>query len=282
MFGFRVPVRGDLHMHSHFSDGIHSPEEMVREARARSLAVIALTDHDTMAGFAAARAEGARIGVEVLPGVEMSVRFAGREVHLLAYGLDPSRPAVAARFAAFTAARWSRIARMVGKLVDLGVPVTVQEVRAQMLDAGSLPCRPHLARALERAGHVRTAAESFERYIGDTGPAYVGFEHDADAGEAIRFVGSEGGVAVLAHPFLSRAADLLPALADLGLDGVETRHPEQDAAAERELIAFCRDRGLIATAGSDAHDIASVGRAACDAATLHALTDRIESRRGRI
>lgn len=269
-------------MHSRISDGLASPEEMVREAVARSIGVISLTDHDTMAGVAQARAEGARRGVTVIPGVEISAKFAGREVHLLAYGLDPARPTVLERFGRFREARWTRILRMVGKLVELGVPVTEQDVRAEMLDAAALPCRPHLARALERIGQVRVAADSFARWIGDAGPAYVGFEFEQLAEEAIRFVHDEGGIAVLAHPHSSRAVELLPALADAGLDGVECRHPEQTPSQTDELVAFCRARGLAMTGGSDAHDPAGVGRACATETDARDLMDRIVARRGLI
>lgn len=280
--GFRIPVQGDLHLHTSLSDGLLSPEELVREAAARSLGVVSVTDHDTMDGVFPARAEGAKRGVRVIPGVEISARHQGREVHLIAYGLDPGRAPVREFFLAFREARWRRIGRMVEKLVALGVPVTVDAVRAELLDARTLPCRPHLARALARGGHVGSASESFFRWIGDDGPAYAGFDHEVGCAEAIRFIHAERGVAVLAHPASSRAVDLLPELSDAGLDGVECLHPEQGAGDARDLLAFCGGRGLLATGGSDAHDAAGVGRVRVDEAAVAALAARIETRGGLI
>ena len=280
--GFRVPDCGDFHLHTRLSDGMLPPERLVAEARSRGLTHIAVTDHDTLAGVAAARAEGRRLGVAVIPGVEMSTRYRGREVHLLGFGLDPGDRAVAERFERFRAARWTRIERMIGKLTDLGLAVTVADVRRELLDASSLPCRPHLARALQRAGAVATAEESFARYIGDDGPAYVGIEDGFETLEAIRFVRDHAGIAVVAHPHASGVVEHLPALAAAGLDGVECHHPDHAAAGTRELLRFCRAAGLVATGGSDAHGEHDVGRVRMDGPEIAATLARIEERGGLI
>lgn len=281
-FGFHVPDCGDFHLHTRLSDGLLSPERLVAEARTRGLTHIAVTDHDTMAGVAAARAEGRRRGVVVLPGVEISTRYRGREVHLLGYGLDPADRAVAERFDRFRAARWTRIERMIGKLTDLGLGVTVADVKRELLDEATLPCRPHLARALQRSGAVATVAESFVRFIGNNGPAYVGIEDGFEATEAIRFVRDHAGLCVVAHPYASDVAGLLPDLVAAGIDGVECHHPDHDPDRVRDLLRFCHDTGLLVTGGSDAHGETEVGQVRMAADEITAALARIEERGGLI
>ena len=165
-------MRIDLHTHSSVSDGTDTPEELVRKAAAAGLDVVALTDHDTFDGLIAAVAEGQRIGVQVLRGMELSCSRRGNSVHLLAYGVDPLNADLLAEMALVRGGRVGRLAGVLTKLAELGVPVSEAEVMAQVGDSPSVG-RPHIADAMIKAGHVRDREEAFDRFLAEGGPAHV-------------------------------------------------------------------------------------------------------------
>jgi predicted metal-dependent phosphoesterase TrpH len=242
----------DLHLHTHFSDGTFTPEELVRRAGQVGLAGIALTDHDTLDGCARTAAACAAAGIEFIPGTELTAEMEGREVHLLGYGLDPEHPRVIEEMAKFQDARQERIRIMTARLVERGVPLSAESVFA--LAGCKSPGRPHVARALVRAGHCRSVPEAFERFLKRDKPAWAP-KRRVSAAFAIRLIHDAGGVAVLAHPGLTRSDPLIPALADLGLDGLEcwhTAHSRSQTERYRELANECR---LLITGGSDCHGL---------------------------
>jgi predicted metal-dependent phosphoesterase TrpH len=213
---------------------------------------LALTDHDTVAGIPEARAAGARLGVEIIAGVELSAAFeSGGEVHLLGYAIDVADTTLLERLAGFARARAERMDRMVDRLDEIGVPVDLRRVR-QLAGHGTVG-RPHLARALVEAGYARDLPDAFDRYIGAGKPAYVPRPR-VDPAEAIVLVRAAGGVPVLAHPFsvgdVERALDrLVPA----GLAGMEVDYGAYTPQERALLRAMAARRGLIATGGSDYH-----------------------------
>ncbi len=188
----------DLHTHSAVSDGTDTPAELVANAAAAGLSVVALTDHDTFDGLAEAMAAGERIGVEVVPGLELSCTLEHQSVHLLAYGADAADADLAAEMALVRDGRTGRLRPVLAKLAELGVPVSEEEVLAFV---GSSPSvgRPHIADALVAAGHVKDRKEAFDRFLADGGPAHVG-RYAIDIGRGIDLVHGAGGVAVIAHP----------------------------------------------------------------------------------
>ncbi|SNS56600.1 hypothetical protein SAMN05443665_100626 [Actinomadura meyerae] len=248
-------MRIDLHCHSDVSDGTRPPAEVVRRAAERELDVVALTDHDTVAGWDEAAA-AAPEGLTVVPGIELSCQEGGRSMHLLGYLFDPEHPPLAAELARICDDRVARAQAMVDRLRELGVDVTWGMVRA--LAHGEAVGRPHIARAMVQAGAVRTADEAFtEEWIAQGGRAYAE-RYALDPERAIRLVRAAGGVCVLAHPRARRRGyvfedEVIERLAGAGLAGVETDHPDhapEDRAALRALAAAL---GLAATGSSDDH-----------------------------
>jgi 3',5'-nucleoside bisphosphate phosphatase len=250
-------MRIDLHTHSSVSDGTDTPEELVRKAAAAGLDVVALTDHDTLDGLDAAVAEGQRIGVQVLRGMELSCSRRGDSVHLLAYGVDPFNADLVAEMALVRGGRKGRLAGVLTKLAELGVPVSEAEVMAQVGDSPSVG-RPHIADAMIKAGHVRDREEAFDRFLAEGGPAHVQ-RYAIELERGVDLVHAAGGVAVIGHPWgRGREHVLPPALlsaltAEHALDGVEVDHQDHDANTRVQLRALAMELGLLVTGSSDYH-----------------------------
>ncbi len=247
----------DLHTHSSISDGTDTPAELVAQAARAGLEVVALTDHDTHRGLDEAVAEGERLGVDVVRGLELSCERQGTSVHLLAYGANPTDPALAEELAQIRQGRQGRVAGVLTKLAALGVPVTEEAVMRQVGDSPSVG-RPHIADALIEAGHVRDRTEAFDRYLSDSGPAHVA-RYALDLVRGIDLVHAAGGVAVIAHPWgrgreQALPPELLAALAaEHGLDGIEVDHQDHDRDTRRRLRKLTRRLDLLATGSSDYH-----------------------------
>jgi hypothetical protein len=250
-----VVLHADLHSHSNASDGTTPPADVMARAAAAGLDVIALTDHDTVAGHAEAAA-ALPPGLTLLPGMELSCRLDGHSVHMLAYLFDPANAELAAELAAIRDSRVSRARAMVARLAELGVPVTWEQISE--IAGGGVVGRPHVARALAAAGVVATPADAFSPdWIGAGGRAYVS-RYALDPSRAIALVRAAGGVTVLAHP---RGAgrgwaipdEVIAGLAAAGLTGVEINHPQQDDEQRQRLRALARGLGLVPSGGSDDH-----------------------------
>ncbi len=250
-------MRIDLHTHSLISDGTDTPGELVRKARAVGLDVVGLTDHDTFDGLDEAVAEGGRVGIHVVRGMELSCSRYGDSVHVLAYGADPASPGLAAEMARVRDGRLGRLAGVLAKLAELGVPVTEAEVMAQVGESPSVG-RPHIADALIQAGHVRDRQEAFDRFLADGGPAHV-HRYTIEVDRGIDLVHEAGGLAVIAHPWGRGREHVLPPsllealVRDHRLDGIEVDHQDHDAETRQRLRALAADLGLLATGSSDYH-----------------------------
>ena len=250
-------MRIDLHTHSNVSDGTDTPAELVVAAHEAGLDVVALTDHDTFDGLDRAVAAGREHGVEVVRGLELSCMRQGQSVHLLAYGADPDAAALAEEMVRVREGRTGRLRPVLDLLAGLGVPVTEEQVMAQV---GSSPSvgRPHIADALVEAGWVADRTEAFDRFLADGGPAHVG-RYAIEVGHGIDLVHAAGGVAVIAHPWGRGRAALLPTayLTELverhGLDGIEVDHQDHDAETRTELRALADRLGVLGTGSSDYH-----------------------------
>jgi predicted metal-dependent phosphoesterase TrpH len=240
----------DLHLHSTASDGSASPTEVVARAAKLGLRAISLTDHDSVGGVSEAQAAGARAGVEVVPGTELSAQVEGRDVHILGYLLDAAHPEFLASLNTYRDERANRAQRMVKKLNAMGVRITFEQVAAKA--AGGAIGRPHVADVLVEEGICFSANQAFQKYLGYGRAAYEE-KYAMTPSEAARVIHNAGGLAVLAHPGLYGRDDLLPALADEGLDGIEVWHIKHDAAAVARYAGFAESRGLIQTGGSDCH-----------------------------
>jgi 3',5'-nucleoside bisphosphate phosphatase len=252
-------MRIDLHTHSSVSDGTETPAELMRTARAAGLDVVALTDHDTTDGWAAAR-DARPEGLTVVPGMELSCRwFPGDQppisVHLLAYLFDPDSPALSAERARLREERLSRGERIVEALAADGYPVTWAEIVAA--SAGGVVGRPHVARALVRAGVVESVDAAFATLLHHRSPYYV-TKADTDVRQGIALVRAAGGVPVFAHGLATKRGRVLDdaavaAMAEAGLLGVEVDHPDHSDDERAHLRGLAVDLGLITTGSSDYH-----------------------------
>ena len=239
----------DLHTHSTASDGTLRPAEVVREARRLGLRAIAIADHDTTDGLPEAAAEAVRLGIELVPAVELNTDGADLELHFLGYYIDPDHPAFRK---ALAHAREERVARARGMLArpsDLGELVEEGQVLASARWAPV--CRPHIARALVEAGYVRTVPEAFARFLNRNSPIYVP-RTGLTPGQAIRRIREAGGVPVLAHPG-SMPEEPVRALIAEGLCGLEVYYVEHTPEMVVHWGLVARREGLVATGGTDAH-----------------------------
>ena len=246
-------ARIDLHMHTTASDGTLSPADLVRAANARGLTVMAITDHDTLAGIVPAIEAAAGSGVRVLPGVELSALHRGHSLHLLGYGFDPTDLGLKVRLKALSMGREERARTIVELLAGLNAPI--QWERVTELGRGAIG-RPHIARALVEAGHARDVPDAFARFIGEGCPAYLPSGR-LTAEDAIGLVRDAGGEVALAHALLPKCPVdlqiLLPELRAAGLTGLEVYHTEHDRAATERLRCLAEAEGLWWTGGSDFH-----------------------------
>ncbi|MGI8509293.1 MAG: PHP domain-containing protein [Gemmatimonadaceae bacterium] len=239
----------DLHSHSTASDGAVSPADVVAAAERVGLGAIALTDHDTIAGLPEAVAAGARLGVRVVPGCELSAYDGDFEIHLLALHIS-DWDAIGPSLTQFQHERVERAQAMVDRLVRLGVPVSMQSVLGAA--AGGAVGRPHVARALIDGGHVVDHREAFDRYLGNGRPAYVPKPRFAVA-DAIALAHSAGALAIWAHPSREGSRTRVERLAGLGMDGVEVRHPSHSPLDVERLRALVVEFELVPSGGSDWH-----------------------------
>ena len=246
-------MRIDLHVHSSASDGTDPPAEVVSRAAAAGLDVMALTDHDTVSGIRPAR-DALPPGLTLIPGMELSCRLADRSVHMLAYLFALNDPALAAETELIRDDRTHRARAMVGRLRELGAPVTWEQV-TEIAD-GAVVGRPHIARAMAQAGVVATPQDAFTPdWIADGGRAHVD-RYAPDPERAIALVRAAGGVPVLAHPRspgYEISDEVIAGLAAVGLAGVEVFHPDHDHSERVRLTALATRLGLVATGGSDDH-----------------------------
>jgi predicted metal-dependent phosphoesterase TrpH len=241
----------DLHLHSTASDGLFSPREVVRRAFGVGLAALALTDHDTLAGIDEAGREARRLGIVFLPGCEVSVAWEGHDIHVLAYGVAAEQGPLPALLAETARARDDRMRAMLGHLARLGIELREDEVRAHGRSTHATG-RMHVARALVSGGHAHSCGEAFGRWIGRAGPAYVP-KQTRPLDEILAAIWMGGGVPVLAHPGGYGVDGLEAWCVGWDLGGIETRHPCHSSETEARLTAIARDRGWVATGGSDWH-----------------------------
>ncbi|MEW6777186.1 MAG: PHP domain-containing protein [Bdellovibrionota bacterium] len=242
----------DLHSHSTRSDGVLSPVELVEKAHASGVRVLALTDHDTMMGVPEAMKAAEKLGMRLIPGIEISTTTHGRGCHLLAYF---DRWEMTATFAQFMQqrleARERRFDEMVGKFGKIGIAIDAARVRKQA--NGGAITRPHVAKALLEQGIVKDYQEAFDKYLGNGKPCYVPYEKLPTA-DTIKEVHQHGGFTSVAHPGLEKFTEQeISDLKAAGLDGLEVYHYDHDASARKKYRVIAEKLGLLLTGGSDFH-----------------------------
>ncbi len=250
-------MRIDLHTHSYFSDGTDSPTILVEKAARAHLDVISLTDHDTTDGVREAMQAGRRVGVYVLPGIEISTHWLDTEVHLLGYGIDTRQGSIASVLAHLRKSRKDRLEAMVSALQDHGIDLSMADIAAQSTHAISLG-RPHIADALVAAGYAGSRDEAFARYLAKGRPAYIP-RQTIGLAEAVDLVHESGGAAIIAHPGIrgneeALKGDVIEQLVkDHHLDGLEVDYPLHDASAREFYHQLGGRLGMIRTGSSDYH-----------------------------
>ncbi|MCK4325383.1 PHP domain-containing protein [bacterium] len=237
----------DLHIHTHFSDGSFSPDEVVKRALKNNLSAIGITDHDSVNGVEPAIASASKYQLEIVPGVELTAEKNNKEIHMLGYYVDWQDNKFRAKLTELQEIRSERAEKMVGRLKQFGVDISFQDVQ-KLAGVGAIG-RLHLARVIIQAGYVNSVEEAFRRYIGDNCPSYVK-KYRFTPREAIDVIAGVGGIPVLAHPGILNSDELIPQLVKDGLKGIEVYYINQDADRYRSLA---QEYGLIPTGGSDCH-----------------------------
>jgi 3',5'-nucleoside bisphosphate phosphatase len=249
-----MPV--DLHTHSTASDGSDSPTELVHNVVAARISAFALTDHDTTEGLAEASAAAHLIGVEMIPGVELSLDWDKGGMHLVVLWLEPKASPLQDRLAGLQASRADRNVRMVERIRDLGMDITLSEIEAQ--SGGGSTGRPHIAAVMVRKGYVPDPQTAFDQYLASGRPAYLGRDRLTPE-EAIGLARASGAVPVLAHPHTLgvdnrfEMADLMERLTAAGLIGIECHYGSYDQPGRAGMTAMAARFGLLASGGSDYH-----------------------------
>lgn len=249
--------RVDLHLHTTHSDGSLSPAEVVDLAQKAGVTALSITDHDITTGLAEAMTAGQALGIEVIPGVEISSEYGGSELHVLGYFLDWHDAELGARLATLRESRHRRNPLIIERLQTLGIDITYEEVRA-MAGTDSVG-RPHIARVLMEKQVVASAKEAFDRFLANGKPAYVARDLPSPA-DAIQWIKAAKGLAVLAHPTWIKPtegtlADLATQLKAEGLDGIEVHYSTHTPRQTREYLSLAKQVNLLVTGGSDFHGL---------------------------
>ena len=248
-----MAAKGDFHLHSTCSDGRLSPTELMELAAKNGLRVVALTDHDSTEGITEAQAVADRVGLRLVPGVELSTDIPGNEVHVLGHFIDWQSERFQTLVQRFRDGRVGRGMEMVRKLNALGLEIRWERVR-EIAGEASVG-RPHVALALQEAGHVSTIAEAFDKYIGRNGPAYAEREKLFPE-EAVEMIIACGGLPTLAHPlYVDEPEPIIAMLTEHGLFGMEVYYKDYDGEAIARLLALAERYRLLPMGGSDFHGL---------------------------
>jgi predicted metal-dependent phosphoesterase TrpH len=240
----------DLHLHTMFSDGTFTPEELVLRAQNVGLACIALTDHDSVEGCERAAAACAKVKMEFISGAELTAEHEDTEVHVLGYFLDTKNKVLLDRIGKFQVVRQQRIYEMCAALNKLGIPLKAESVFA--LANCKSPGRPHVARALVKEKLITNLDDAFEKYLKKGKPAWVP-KTKMSALEGVELIHQAGGLAVMAHPGLNRTDDIIPDLVKAGLDGIECFHTKHSTIMSERYLEIAEKYDLLVTGGSDCH-----------------------------
>ncbi len=245
----------DLHMHTTHSDGSFLPRDLIRHAKEKKLRCISVTDHDTMSSYDECADEAKKLGIELIPGIEISAQFEPGTLHILGYFLDPHQTELQSTLKEIQKARFERNPQIIQKLNELGIPMTLEEVRAE--SGGKQVGRPHFANVLLKKGAVKSLQEAFDKYLGKGKPAYID-KRRLSSRESIQRIGKAGGIAVIAHPKQMKLEE--PALekeferlAEEGLGGIEAFNSCQNRKEAEVYKRIAKRFNLFVTGGSDFH-----------------------------
>ena len=240
----------DLHLHTNYSDGLLTPSQVVIRAKEAGLRAVGIVDHDTIDGIAEAVETGSRIGIEVVPGVELSSQYNGKDMHILAYYFDPDHTYLKKYLLKFREERYKRAAKMIQNLNRRGIHLTMGEVEERS-KGGSIG-RPHLADVLMEKGYIETFQEAFQHYIGYHSEAYEE-KYKIFPEEAFSLISKAKGLSFLAHPGYAVSDDEILSFAKDGLDGIEIIHPKFSESRTQHLQQLAQNNNLLICGGSDCH-----------------------------
>jgi 3',5'-nucleoside bisphosphate phosphatase len=240
----------DLHIHTNYSDGIYTPEEIVRKAKEAGLTTIAITDHDTVDGIERAIIEGEKLGIRVIPGIELTTDLKDTEIHILGYFIDYKAQWFLKLLKKMRDDRENRVKKIAKKLKDIGISIDADEILKQ--SDGRSVGRPHVARALLKKGIVSSIQEAFNKYLDSNSPAYVPHFKLSPA-EAIQTIIKAEGVPVFAHPAVSACDEIIPELVKAGLAGIEIYYSKHSDFQIKHYLKIAEQYNLLVTGGSDFH-----------------------------
>ncbi|HUX61737.1 MAG TPA: PHP domain-containing protein [Ignavibacteriaceae bacterium] len=266
----------DLHTHTTHSDGALTPTELVKKAKDSGIDVLSITDHDNLAGFTEASEYGKEIGVEVIPGVEISTDVEDKEVHILAYFVEPFNEELERYLQFFREERMKRAIRIIENLNSLGFNITIEDVLA--ISKISAVGRPHIAQAMLAKGLITSYYEAFNKYIGNGCPAYEKKVHLSPQ-SAFKIISDAGGLSFIAHPGYMQES-LLKELITAGVDGIEVIHPSNSAQQVKFYRGIVNEYYLLESGGSDFHggkreDDYNLGKFYTSAPVVEAMRQRL-------
>jgi len=245
-----IQPKADLHIHTTVSDGVKSPEEIVKFAYQKGLKAISITDHDSYAGYIKAKVEADKLDIFLIPGIEITSEFKGREVHILGYGFDPEHSDILAFVQDQKLRRYKRANKMIQNLNSAGFDISLDEVTAESRTMNI--SRNHIASVLVRKGLVSNVRTVFDRWLGNDALAYHKTEYEKPS-DVIELLRSAGGVSVLAHPGLYYLQEDIEQFIEDGIDGFECIHPSHNFELQKKYQTVCKENGLLETGGSDYH-----------------------------
>ena len=256
-----MPVKIDLHTHTKFSDGYFTPQELLEKVSETNISVLAITDHDTIDAIPSAVTLGEKLGITVVPGIELSAQDGERDLHILGYFMDIENETFKEYLTLFKSERIKRVERIIAKLKNLGYSITIEDVLT--LSGTSVVGRPHIADALVKLGIVKSFYEAFQKLLGNTSPAYEKKYYVSPA-NAIKIIQDAGGIAVIAHPG-ALPEETIRELIKANIDGFEIYHPSHSAQQMKYYEGITTNYFLYGTGGSDFHggtrsDVNNIGK----------------------
>lgn len=241
--------KADLHLHTTFSDGAYSPQAVVNKAKNAGLSLISISDHDNLAGIEAAVEYGKMLGLEVIPGVEISTDIEDREIHLLGYFIDPGNEDFRKYLEFFRQERFHRAKRIINRLNNLGISISLDAVMGKANN--NAVGRPHVAQVMIEKGYVNSLYEAFDKYLGNGAPAFERKVHVSPQ-SAIKLISDAGGLSFIAHPgYLDEK--IILSLIKYGVDGIEVIHPSHSPSQVKYYTGIVNEYCLLASGGSDFH-----------------------------
>ncbi len=266
----------DLHTHTNHSDGYYSPIELVQKVKKAGLDIISITDHDNLSGIYEAASIGKDLGIEVIPGLEVSSDIADREVHILGYFVDPDNRELERYLKFFREERLKRAIRIVNKLKLLGFSISIEDVLEQ--SQNSAIGRPHIAQAMLEKGLISNYYEAFNKHIGNNCPAYEKKVHISPQ-SVVKIISDAGGLSFIAHPG-NMPEILLKELIEEGIDGIEVIHPSHNAHQVKFYKGIVNEYFLLESGGSDFHggkreDESNLGKYYISSISLEAMRNRL-------